>query len=104
MLVVLILMVRPSNLTQNMRFHRLRATLNFGLQAPGGILEPSSWEHRKSTKARMLQFMSPSNKLNKLYQSSCAHGIAGQQRGDRERGAEWLSQGPAGACQEGAVV
>ena len=48
--------------------------------------------------------MSQSNTLSKLYQSSCAHWIAGQQRGDRERGAEWLSQGPAGACQEGAVV
>ena len=74
------------------------------LQAPGGILEPSSWEQRKSTKARILKLMSQGNKLNKLYQSSCAHGIAGQQRGDRKRGAEWLSQGPAGTCQEGAVV
>ena len=44
-IVVLILKGRPSNqliktLSQYARFRRLRATLNFGWQAPGGILEP----------------------------------------------------------------
>ena len=46
-IVVLILKGRPSNqliktLSQYVRFRRLWATLNFGWQAPGGILEPGT--------------------------------------------------------------